>query len=126
MANLSVGGPYCARHDQSYTALKPCQLCFADPPPDIDAEQLPEVDPHLLEHEAWLLTGRDELSTLAETLVASDDISRIAVSNSIKAREGALKYERLYLEVYNARKQLEHDRELIGHDKEMAGIGRVQ
>ena len=109
--------------------MRPCAECFADPGPAIDDSPLREADPHLLAHEAWLIAGRDALDALAngqeERREDGDSQDRIGAATIIKARDCALKYERAYLEVYNARKQLEHDRELISHDKEMAGTGRA-
>lgn len=123
-----LSGPHCTRHNTDYSALKPCRGCLTDPGEPVDAEVLATVDPQDLADEKLARQCCAELLAIAHGQQERRDDNgsqdRIGAATVIKAYDGAAKWFGRFRELYERRKQLEHDNRLIAHDKEMAGLGR--
>lgn len=96
------------------------------PPPTVEHE--PEVESADLEDAAYCCARRDELIELARGQVerreANESQDRIGAATVAKLYDTALKWHRASREIRDRRREIDHDRMLIEHEREMAGLGR--
>jgi hypothetical protein len=119
----SVSSTRCALHAVDGCAECPPRLL---PPPTVD--EVETVDAADLADERYCYEQRDFMIGLAkgqqERREDNESQDRIGAATIAKLMDGALKWHRAGREVRAARRELEHDRMLIEHEREMAGIGR--
>jgi len=126
VAYTSASGERCARHDTPIDALHPCERCFDDPPPPIDADEEVCADPEFAAHEAWCIAGRDFLFAMATDQQSrredNESQDRIGAATVAKLMDGALKYERTALELAKERKDKERKAKLLAEYKALKGV----
>lgn len=121
--------PYCARHEQYYSALAPCTGCDDDPAPAPAIELEPDADPRLLEIECEFRRGADELTRLADDWFALRETEKhkdsIGFRTGIQAYAEAGKLRAREAELVEKRVQRQYGRELMAHEQMMAGLRKA-
>lgn len=91
-------------------------------------EQTVQVDPFDVDAVAWARSCRDELIELAKGQEKrredNESQDRIGAATIAKLYDTAIKFERYAAERHDKIAEVHHDRELMDHERQMAGLGR--
>ncbi len=120
--DLPDGGKHCPNHDQTFARGRVCTVCRVAGNPGIEITEIDnEHDQDIYLEEAALDEEAKFWRRGARELWEGTPLER---NTAVKAADTGLKFTRLRLEMREKRANREHDRQLIQHERAMAGLRR--